>query len=85
MATLGWDWHMGWTKRILLYGLPALSIPLADPMMTAVDTLFVGQVRSTPEPHRLRTTIWKRAFSPSFGIAPGDETRSVRSLVSPRS
>jgi hypothetical protein len=77
---------MDWTKRILVYGLPALSIPLADPMMTAVDTLFVGQVKpyDTPSPiacGQQHGSERRRLLR----IAPHNETHSVRSLVSPRS
>jgi Na+-driven multidrug efflux pump len=38
-------WKIEWIKRIIAYGLPALSIPMADPLMTTIDTIFVGQVR----------------------------------------
>ncbi|KAK3281266.1 hypothetical protein CYMTET_10935 [Cymbomonas tetramitiformis] len=36
-------------KRILKFGLPALSVPLSDPLMTTIDTIFVGQGCSTVE------------------------------------
>lgn len=39
-----WQWRKAQLHKIALFTGPALSIPLADPIMSLVDTVCVGQV-----------------------------------------
>lgn len=39
-----WPWRRRLVKRILLFAAPAISMPLADPLMSLVDTICIGQV-----------------------------------------
>ena len=39
-----WRWRTTQLRRIIYFSLPALSIPLADPLMSLVDTICIGQV-----------------------------------------
>lgn len=39
-----WQWRKAQLQKIALFTGPALSIPLADPIMSLVDTVCVGQV-----------------------------------------
>lgn len=38
------EWKIKTTFKILLFALPALAIPLADPLLSLVDTWCVAQV-----------------------------------------
>lgn len=40
-----WQWRKAQLYKIAVFTGPALSIPLADPIMSLVDTVCVGQVR----------------------------------------
>ena len=40
-----WQWRKAQLRKIAMFTGPALSIPLADPIMSLVDTVCVGQVR----------------------------------------
>lgn len=42
-----WPWRWRLLLQIARFGLPALSIPLADPMMGLVDTLCIAQYSTT--------------------------------------
>ena len=44
-----WEWQKREIGKILRFSLPALSIPLADPIMSLVDSVCVGQCASTLE------------------------------------
>ncbi len=39
-----WQWRKAQLHKIAMFTGPALSIPLADPIMSLVDTVCVGQV-----------------------------------------
>lgn len=39
-----WAWKAKTIKSMLIFALPALAIPLADPLLSVVDTLCVSQV-----------------------------------------
>lgn len=39
-----WEWRARTMKGMLAFALPALAIPLADPLLSVVDTLCVSQV-----------------------------------------
>ena len=39
-----WPWRRAQLRRIAAFTGPALSIPLADPIMSLVDTVCIGQV-----------------------------------------
>ena len=39
-----WQWRKAQLQKIAVFTAPALSIPLADPIMSLVDTVCVGQV-----------------------------------------
>ena len=39
-----WQWRKAQLQKIAVFTGPALSIPLADPIMSLVDTVCVGQV-----------------------------------------
>ena len=39
-----WQWRKAQLHKIAVFTGPALSIPLADPIMSLVDTVCVGQV-----------------------------------------
>lgn len=39
-----WEWRKVQLHKIAMFAGPALSIPLADPIMSLVDTVCVGQV-----------------------------------------
>ena len=40
-----WQWRQAQLYKIAMFTGPALSIPLADPIMSLVDTVCIGQVR----------------------------------------
>ena len=44
-----WEWRKRQIGSILRFSIPALSIPLADPVMSLVDSVCVGQYASTVE------------------------------------
>ncbi|GMH41442.1 hypothetical protein BSKO_09352 [Bryopsis sp. KO-2023] len=44
-----WGWRFRTLKQILLFALPALAIPLADPLLSLVDTVCVAQCAGTVE------------------------------------
>lgn len=39
-----WQWRKAQLCKIGMFAGPALSIPLADPIMSLVDTVCIGQV-----------------------------------------
>lgn len=39
-----WHWRKAQLQKIAMFTGPALSIPLADPIMSLVDTVCIGQV-----------------------------------------
>lgn len=39
-----WAWRMRTIKRILAFAIPAVAIPLANPLLSVVDTVIVAQV-----------------------------------------
>ena len=43
-----WRWRKCTAQRILLFAGPALSIPLADPLMSLIDSICIGQVGAGP-------------------------------------
>ena len=44
-----WSWRRQMVARMLAFIGPAMFIPLADPLMSVVDTVTVGQFASTTE------------------------------------
>lgn len=44
LSTDIWQWRKAQLQKIAMFTGPALSIPLADPIMSLVDTVCVGQV-----------------------------------------
>lgn len=52
-----WRWRKAQLQKIALFTGPALSIPLADPIMSLVDTVCVGQCTGTLELAALGPTM----------------------------
>lgn len=40
-----WGWRARTMGRILAFAVPALAIPLADPLLSVVDAVIIAQVR----------------------------------------
>ena len=46
-----WPWRRKLALRILAFAAPAISMPLADPLMSLVDTICIGQVCQASSGH----------------------------------
>lgn len=57
-----WKWRGLQARRILQFAGPALSIPLADPLMSTIDAICIGQVM-----HRTRQQS-KQSFHACFHL-----------------
>ena len=60
-----WSWRRKMVAKMLTFIGPAMFIPLADPLMSVVDTVTVGQFASTME---LAGDVWLKSMALSFTI-----------------